>query len=298
VWSSLAGLRKDNTGYDLKQLFVGSEGTLGIITAATLKLFPRPRSTETALVAISDVEAAIALLRHAENESGGLVSAFELIPRIGIEFVLRHLEGAREPLSKPYPWYALIEMASGGKGKRLAQVLEETLASSIESGLVKDAVVARSEQQRADFWALRENLSDVQRFEGGSIKHDISVPVSLLPQFISKATQRVEKEIPGVRVVAFGHIGDGNVHFNLSQPIGANRQEFLGKWTHMNEIVHGLVREFGGSISAEHGVGQLKRDEVARFKAPVEIALMRALKSTLDPFNLLNPGKLVQMTDK
>ncbi len=295
IWRSLAGLRKDNTGYDLKQLFIGSEGTLGIITAASLKLFPRPRSVETAVVAVPDVEAAIALLRLMDNESGGLVSAFELIPRIGIEFVLRHMKGTREPLEKPFRWYVLVEMSSSFKGKRLTQVLEEALASAIEHGLAKDAVVARSEQQRSDFWKLRESLSEVQRLEGGSIKHDVSVPVSLIGQFIARATKAVEMELPGVRVVAFGHIGDGNVHFNLSQPVSADKQAYLGQWARMNEIVHGIVGEFGGSISAEHGVGQLKRDEVARTKSPVDMAVMRGLKSALDPYNLLNPGKLIEM---
>jgi len=293
VWSSLGGLRKDNTGYDLKQLFIGSEGTLGIITAATLKLFARPRATETAIVGLPDVDAAISLLRLAEEETGGAVTAFELIPRIGVEFILRHVKNTREPLDKSYPWYALIELHSGDKDKRLAQVLEETLASALEKGFIKDAVVARSAQQRADFWAMRENLSDVQRLEGGSIKHDVSVAVSSMPKFIARASTAVEKEFPGIRVVAFGHIGDGNVHFNLSQPVGADKSIYLAQRTRVNEIVHAIVHEFGGSISAEHGVGQLKRDEVARIKPAVEMALMRSVKTALDPHNLLNPGKLL-----
>lgn len=294
IWSSLSGLRKDNTGYDLKQLFIGSEGTLGIITAATLKLFPQPRAVETALVGLSDVDAAISLLRLAEEETGGLVTAFELMPRIGMDFILRHVEGAREALARTYPWYALIELHSGDKDRRLAQVLEEMLASALEKGLIKDAAIARSAQQRTDFWAMRENLSDVQRLEGGSIKHDVSVPISSMSKFIMRASAAVEKEMPGIRVVAFGHIGDGNVHFNLSQPLNADKQSYLAHWGKMNEIVHGIVREFGGSISAEHGIGRLKRDEIARTKPAVDMELMRSLKKALDPQNLLNPGKVLR----
>lgn len=296
IWSSLGGLRKDNTGYDLKQLFIGSEGTLGIITAATLKLFPQPRAVETAIVGLTDIDAAISLLRLAEEETGGLVTAFELMPRIGMDFILRHIEGAREVLARPYPWYALVELHSGDKDRRLAQVLEETLASALEKGLVKDAAIARSAQQRADFWAMRENLSDVQRLEGGSIKHDVSVPISAMSKFIKRASAAVEEEMPGIRVVAFGHIGDGNVHFNLSQPLNAGKQSYLAQWGKMNEIVHGIVREFGGSISAEHGIGQLKRDEIARTKPAVDMELMLSLKRALDPKNLLNPGKLLRFS--
>lgn len=293
VWEGLTGLRKDNTGYDLKQIFLGSEGTLGIITGAVLKLFPRPLSVETAFAAVPNVEAAVTLLRVADGLSGGQVSTFELVPRIGVEFVTRHIEGAIDPLTEPYPWYVLIEMTAGMEDARLAETMEAALAEGLDQGLVSDAAVARSEAQRADFWRLRETLSDVQRAEGGSIKHDISVPVSKMADFIARASEAVTARLPGVRVVAFGHIGDGNVHFNLSQPVGMDRAAFLALWGEMNAIVHGIVRGMGGSISAEHGVGRLKRDEIAATKSPVEMAAMRALKRALDPKGILNPGKVV-----
>jgi len=293
AWNGLSGLRKDNTGYDLKQLFLGSEGTLGIITGAVLKLFPRPHAVSTAFAAVPDVASAVALLRIADAVSGGQVSTFELIPRIGIEFVTRHLEGASDPLPDPAPWYVLIEMTAGTKAARLTEVMEASLSEGFEQNLVSDAVIAQSEAQRTDFWRLRESLSDVQRAEGGSIKHDISVPVSRIADFIEAATKAVSERLPGIRPVPFGHIGDGNVHFNLSQPKGMDKGAFLNLWSEMNAIVHGIVREMGGSISAEHGVGQLKRDEIAATKSPVEMGVMRTLKNALDPKGILNPGKVV-----
>ena len=293
VWDGMRGLRKDNTGYDLKQLFLGSEGTLGIVTGAVLKLFPRPQSIATAFAAVPDVASAVKLLRVADNVSGGMVTAFELVPRIGLEFVTRHIEGAADPLPDPSPWYVLVEMSAGSATAGLDETLEAVLAEGLEQGLLTDAALARSQAQRADFWRLRETLSDVQRLEGGSIKHDVSVPVSRMGEFIAQATRAVEAAMPGVRVVAFGHIGDGNVHFNLSQPLGADKSAFVGRWNEMNALVHGIVRAMGGSISAEHGVGQLKRDEIAATKSPVEIELMRMLKKTLDPKGILNPGKVV-----
>lgn len=293
AWNGLSGLRKDNTGYDLKQLFLGSEGTLGIITGAVLKLFPRPHAVSTAFAAVPDVASAVALLRIADAVSGGQVSTFELIPRIGIEFVTRHLEGASDPLPDPVAWYVLIEMTAGTKAARLTEVMEASLSEGFEQNLVSDAVIAQSEAQRTDFWRLRESLSDVQRAEGGSIKHDISVPVSRIADFIEAATKAVSERLPGIRPVPFGHIGDGNVHFNLSQPKGMDKEVFLDLWGEMNAIVHGIVREMGGSISAEHGVGQLKRDEIAATKSPVEMEMMRTLKNALDPKGILNPGKVV-----
>lgn len=293
AWNGLSGLRKDNTGYDLKQLFLGSEGTLGIITGAVLKLFPRPHAVSTAFAAVPDVASAVALLRIADAVSGGQVSTFELIPRIGIEFVTRHLEGASDPLPDPVPWYVLIEMTAGTKAARLTEVMEASLSEGFEQNLVSDAVIAQSEAQRTDFWRLRESLSDVQRAEGGSIKHDISVPVSRIADFIEAATKAVSERLPGIRPVPFGHIGDGNVHFNLSQPKDMDKEVFLDLWGEMNAIVHGIVREMGGSISAEHGVGKLKRDEIAATKSSVEMGMMRTLKNALDPKGILNPGKVV-----
>lgn len=293
IWNGLTGLRKDNTGYDLKQLFLGSEGTLGIITGAVLKLFPRPQAVSTAFAAVPDVASAVMLLRIADAVSGGQVSTFELVPRIGIEFVTRHLEGASDPLPEPAPWYVLIEMTAGTKAARLTEVMEASLSEGFEQNLVSDAVIAQSEAQRADFWRLRESLSDVQRAEGGSIKHDVSVPLSRIADFIEAATEAVSARLPGIRPVPFGHIGDGNVHFNLSQPEDMDKQAFLDLWDEMNAIVHGIVREMGGSISAEHGVGQLKRDEIAATKSPVEMEMMRTLKKAIDPKGILNPGKVV-----
>lgn len=293
IWNGLTGLRKDNTGYDLKQLFLGSEGTLGIITGAVLKLFPRPQAVSTAFAAVPDVASAVMLLRIADAVSGGQVSTFELVPRIGIEFVMRHLEGGSDPLPDPAPWYVLIEMTAGTKAARLTEVMEASLSEGFEQNLVSDAVIAQSEAQRADFWRLRESLSDVQRAEGGSIKHDVSVSLSRIADFIEAATEAVSSRLPGIRPVPFGHIGDGNVHFNLSQPEDMDKQAFLDLWDEMNAIVHGIVREMGGSISAEHGVGQLKRDEIAATKSPVEMEMMRTLKKAIDPKGILNPGKVV-----
>ena len=292
VWNGLTGLRKDNTGYDLRHLFLGSEGTLGIITAAVLKLFPRPEAVSTAFAAVPSVDAAVSLLRIADTVSGGQVSTFELVPRIGLDFVTAHLEGAADPLADRSPWYVLIEMTAGTRA-HLDEAMEASLKEGLEQGLVTDAAIAQSETQRADFWRLRESLSDVQRLEGGSIKHDVSVPVSRMDDFITRATKAVEDRLPGIRPVPFGHIGDGNVHFNLSQPVAMEKAAFLDLWEEMNAIVHNIVREMGGSISAEHGVGQLKRDEIAATKSPVEMELMRSLKRTLDPKGILNPGKVV-----
>ena len=293
IWSSLGGLRKDNTGYDLKQLFLGSEGTLGIITAATLKLFPLPKAQATAFVAVPTIEDAVQLLRQAESASGGQVTGFELVPRIGLEFVTRHLDDARDPLKTAYDWYVLIELSSGGPQQTLDDLLSTLLTQGIEQDLILDGVVAQSDRQRADFWALRESLSDVQRREGGSIKHDISVPVSAMGTFIERATQAVHKRLPGIRPVPFGHIGDGNVHFNLSQPLDMDTQDYLALWGEFNEIVHAIALSLNGSISAEHGIGQLKRDELAKIKSGVEMDMMRAVKQALDPDGLLNPGKIL-----
>lgn len=295
VWDGRKGLRKDNTGYDLKQLFIGSEGTLGIITGAVLKLFPRPRAVETAFVAVPSVEAAVTLLRLADAASGGLVTGFELMPRIGVDFVVKHVPGAVDPLGAPSKWYVLLELSSGEAGGGLRETLEKLLLSEVVGTVVSDAVIAVSDAQRRQLWKLRESMSDVQRLEGGSIKHDVSVPVSSIGDFIERATKAVEKEIPGIRPVPFGHVGDGNIHFNLTQPVGADKAGFLARWDEMSAIVHGIVCELNGSISAEHGIGRMKRDEIAATKSPVEIETMRAVKRALDPKGILNPGKVVRV---
>jgi len=293
VWDGRKGLRKDNTGYDMKQLFIGSEGTLGIITSAVLKLFPRPKAVETAFVAVPNVEASVDLLHRAEAMSGGTVTTFELMPRIGIDFLLKHQSDASDPLGAPSPWYVLVEM-SAGEGS-LRPTMEATLAAALEAGEATDAVIATSDAQRKKLWALREDMSEVQKREGGSIKHDVSVLVSRVAKFIAQASAAVEAAMPGVRPVPFGHVGDGNIHFNLSQPVGADKNAFIARWDEMNTIVHDIVRSLDGSISAEHGVGVMKRDEIAATKSPVEIEMMRAIKRALDPKNILNPGKVVSV---
>ena len=293
VWDGMRGLRKDNTGYDLKQIFLGSEGTLGIITGAVLKLFPSPKSRATAIAAVPSPAAAISLLRHIEAESGGAITSFELMPRIGIEMVCAHVPVTRDPLSVPSPWYVLVELSSGSNGDELNALLERSLASAVEQAWVSDAVVAQSDTQRAAFWQVREAMSDAQRHEGGSIKHDVSVPISNITRFLERAIEAVQSELPGIRPVPFGHLGDGNIHFNLSQPKAMDRDAFLAQWTYFNQIVHGIALDLNGSISAEHGIGQLKRDEMAELKSDVELDLMRTLKRTLDPKRILNPGKVV-----
>ncbi|CAE7175593.1 D2HGDH [Symbiodinium microadriaticum] len=293
VWDGLTALRKDNTGYDLKHLFIGAEGTLGIITAATLKLFPRPRETAVAFVAIPDPEAAIDLLARTRSASGDRVTAFELIPRIGLDFAMRHVDGIEDPLAERHDWYVLMELAAGQSDGGLAGVLEDLLADAHEGSLVIDAALAANERQATAFWRIREGLVEGQKFEGGSIKHDVSVPVSKVPAFLERALALVGEMVPGIRPVAFGHLGDGNIHFNLSQPEDADREAYLARWDEVNQAVHSLVVEMGGSISAEHGIGYMKVAENARFKAPLEIEMMRRVKTALDPQNLMNPGKVI-----
>jgi FAD/FMN-containing dehydrogenase len=288
----LRGLHKDNTGYDLKQLFIGAEGTLGIITAAILKLFPKPVAHETVFVAVKSPEDAIALLGRVEQATGGLVSAFELMPRIGLEFVLAHIPQTRDPLATPSPWYVLIE-ASSAAAIGLAQALEAEIARATTDGLVTDAVIASSEAQRAALWRLRESLSEAQKPEGGSIKHDVSVPIKAIPEFIRRGIAAVTALVPGVRPVPFGHLGDGNIHFNFSVPKGGDNDAYLARWGEISRAVHDIVQEFGGSISAEHGVGIMKRDEIVRYKSAEELDVMRMLKRAFDPNNILNPGKVV-----
>lgn len=292
VWSGLRQLRKDNTGYDLKNLFIGSEGTLGIITAAVLKLFPLPAARATAFLAVPDPEAALALLNKAKASAGGTLTTFEIMPRIGLDFVLRHASGARDPLSESSPWYVLMEVSAQAE-TGLTEAVESFLGDALEEGLVTDAVLAGSLGQRADLWKLREMLSEVQTYEGGSIKHDISVPLHATPAFLRRAIAKVEEMVPGCRPVPFGHLGDGNIHFNVSQPVGADKQAFLAGWDAMNQAVHAIVADMHGSISAEHGIGRLKRSLLPGVKDPVELDLMRTLKATLDPKGILNPGAVL-----
>ncbi len=292
VWRGLNKLKKDNTGYDLKQLFVGAEGTLGVITAAVLKLFPTPQTVETAFVGLASVGAALDLLALTQESTRSAATSFELMGRLPLEFALRHGTGLRDPLAAAYPWYVLVELKSSAR-ENLRDALEAVLASGIERGLVGDAVIADSIDQRNAFWRLREFIPEAQKFEGGSIKHDVSVPVAAAPDFIAQANAVVEALIPGARPAPFGHLGDGNIHFNVSQPVGADRAAFLARWREMNDAVHAVVGRLGGSISAEHGIGRLKRDDLVRVKDPVALDLMRALKRALDPKGILNPGKVV-----
>lgn len=292
IWNGLRRLRKDNTGYDLKDLFIGAEGTLGIVTAAVLKLFPRPAARATAFLAVPDPHAALALLNLARQAGGGTVTSFELMPRVGLEFVLRHAQNVRDPLAEASPWYVLIEV-SAQSASGLDEAFEALLAEAMEHGLVTDAAIAGSLEQRAAFWRLREMLSEVQGIEGGSIKHDVSVPVKDVPAFLERAIARMHELVPGCRPVPFGHLGDGNIHFNISQPVGADKQAFLARWNELSGAVHGIVQDMEGSISAEHGIGRLKRHMLVEVKDPVELSLMRTLKQALDPQGILNPGSLL-----
>lgn len=293
VWNGLSGLRKDNAGYDLKQWFIGSEGTLGIITAAVLKLFPRPAQRETAFVAIPGPAEAVRLLGDLRRASGDNVVACELLPRLAVELACRHIPGCRDPLDGASPWYLLVALASPAEGEWLAAALERVLAAGHEAGRLTDAAVAASLEQAAAFWRVRESVPEAQSREGASIKHDVSVPVSALPAFVAEATAAIEAAIPGVRVCPFGHVGDGNLHFNLCQPEDAAPDAFLARWDEANRIVHDIVARMGGSFAAEHGIGRLKPDALTRYADPAKLELMHAIKAALDPQGILNPGAVV-----
>jgi FAD/FMN-containing dehydrogenase len=294
IWNGLRALRKDNTGYDLKHLFIGAEGTLGLITAATLKLFPRPRTHATAWVAVPDPASAVRLLGRLRDAAGDNVTAFEIVGRPALELVLRHIPNARDPLLGKPAWQVLIELGgSSDMGGDLSATLERALEAAAEDGIVNDAVLAASEAQTAALWALRENVSEAQKIEGISIKHDIAVPVSRIAEFIARADAALRAAFPEVRIICFGHIGDGNLHYNQSRSDAQSNDEFIAQTGAVNRIVHDLVHGLGGSISAEHGLGQLKREEVLRYKSQTEMDLMRAVKQALDPRGLMNPGKLL-----
>ena len=292
VLNNLNKLKKDNTGYDLKNLFIGAEGTLGIITAAVLKLIARPRSVETAYAGVASPEAALSLLMLAQKRLSSSVTSFELMARIGIEAVIQHGNNVRDPLGSPHPWYVLIELSSQSESG-LRQSMEDLLAEAAEKGFVQDATIADSLEQAKAFWYIREFFGEVQRRLGASIKHDISVPVSAVPAFIEEANAAVTKLIPGCRPLPFGHAGDGNIHYNVTQPPGADKEAFLARWDEVNAVVFEVVTKHGGSISAEHGVGIMKRDILPKYKDQTAMELMRTLKRTLDPSNILNPGKVI-----
>ncbi len=292
VLNGLNKLKKDNTGYDLKNLFIGAEGTLGVITAAVLKLFPAPRAVETAMAGVPSPHAALALLKLAQERAAAAVTSFELMPRIGLEFAFRHASGCREPLTHAHPWYVLIELSSQ-KSEGLRALMEEILEAGGESGLVEDATIALNLEQTKSFWHLRMMLAEAQRPAGGSIKHDVSVPVAAVPDFIVEANAAVQAMIPGCRPVPFGHLGDGNIHYNVTQPVDADKDAYIARWGEMNAVVFGIVAKHHGSISAEHGIGRLKRDLLPKVKDEVAFDVMRTLKRTLDPQGILNPGKVL-----
>jgi len=294
VLSSLGALRKDNTGYDIKSLFLGAEGTLGVITAASLKLFSRMRATATAFVAVRDVQAAVELLARLREASGDRVSSFELIPRIGIDLTTRHIPGVTAPLADVHEWHVLCELTSSRASDTLEDIMTESLQDALEAGLVLDAVIARSGREREALWKLRESIPEAQRLDGASLKHDISLPVTSLPKFVEQAAQWLRANVPDGRLVAYGHVGDGNLHFNLNQGPGTARDAFLAREAPIKRAIHDLVRDFGGSFSAEHGIGQLKVTELERYASGVELDLMRAVKQALDPNAILNPGKVLR----
>ncbi len=293
IWNGLRKLRKDNTGYDLKDLFIGAEGTLGIITAAVLKLFPRPRGREVAYVGLASPQKALELFNLVRDCAGTGLTGFELMPRIGVEFVTRHIQGQRDPLDDIHPWYCLVEISSTRSSDDARALMEQALGEALEVGLISDAALAQSYQQQQDFWLMRESMSIAQKPEGGSIKHDIAVAVADVPRFLIEAEKIIDEMIRNARIVAFGHLGDGNIHYNISQPEGGERDQFMAMREDVNLAIHTLVRRFNGSISAEHGIGLMKRDEMARSKPAIELDLMRRVKSAFDPKGIMNPGKVL-----
>jgi FAD/FMN-containing dehydrogenase len=294
VLERLTSLRKDNTGYDVKSLFLGAEGTLGIITAATLKLFPAIRSSATAFVAVASVQAAVELLSQLRARSGDCVSSFELLPRLAVELTVKHVPPAVDPLPEPHNWYVLCELSSPRADESLDTVLEEVLSQALDAGLVADAAIAQNGREAASFWFLRENIPRAQRLDGASLKHDISVPVAVLPQFVERAAAWVARHVPEGRLVAYGHLGDGNLHFNLNQDPLVPAATFLAQAAQVQRAIHELVHEFGGSFSAEHGIGQAKVAELERYAPAVELELMRSIKHAFDPNGIMNPGKVLK----
>ena len=317
IWNGLNSLRKNNSGYDLKNLFIGSEGTLGIITAATLKLFPAPRCQVVAVAGLKDADSALALLNRLRTASSDRLTTFELMANIAVQSAVRHIHGQTDPLRQQHPWYTLIVVNStgdegggdegvggegvGGEGvgdesaggeSELRRQMEACLARALDDGVLQDAVIAQNESQAQRLILLRENIVEAQKFEGGSIKHDISVPVARVPEFLRRAHEAVETALPGARICPYGHLGDGNMHFNISQPPEMDTQKFLDQWKPMNHLIHEIAHQLNGSFSAEHGIGIAKLEEMKRYKDPVALALYRQIKQALDPQDLFNPGKL------
>ena len=302
IWNGLRGLRKDNTGYDLRDLFVGSEGTLGVITAAVMKLYPLPAAKQVAWVAVESPAVAMQLLGLAQQRLGAGLTAFELISDVCLDLVLKHFAGSRNPLqsSVSSPWYVLMECSDFVSHAHCAETLQGLLESAFEAALIADAAVSDNDSQFKALWALRENISEAQAAEGKNIKHDIAVPISSIAQFVEETTAKVLTTFPGVRMVTFGHLGDGNLHYNVSPPLPQGTQnlsqpheEFLKNQDAINLIVHDSVARFNGSVSAEHGLGTLRRDEAARYKSDVEMDLQRRLKAAFDPLGTMNPNKVL-----
>jgi FAD/FMN-containing dehydrogenase len=289
VWDGLRSLRKDTAGYDLKQLFIGAEGTLGVITGASLRLYPAVKHAQTALVSLQTPEQAVGLLAELRHQMFDQIQAFELISDRAIRYALRHIPETRFPLERNSPWYVLLEIANIENG----ELFEQALASCLDSELISDAVVAKNKAEASELWRLRHSISEAQKKEGASLKHDVSVPVGSVGSFMDAADAAVAIVLPGVRVVAFGHVGDGNIHYNLSQPKGSDPVEFLQNGDSLAAAVYDVVDRFGGSISAEHGIGQAKRGYLRQYRSDVEIGLMRTLKMALDPQNTMNPGKVI-----
>lgn len=293
ILSDLRYVKKDNTGYDLKDLFVGSEGTLGVITAAVLKIFPQPKGKGVAYAGLRSPEDVLRLFQLATEHAGPSLTGFELMPRVGVEFTVRHVDGVRDPLESPHDWYVLIDISSSRSEEDARATLETILTEAFENDIIQDAAIGESVAQAQSFWKMREEMSWAQKPEGGSIKHDISVPVASIPAFIHEANAATLEMIPGARIVCFGHIGDGNLHYNVSQPVGADKEAFLARWHELNHRIHTIVASYTGSISAEHGIGQLKREELAFFKQDVALDLMRRIKAAFDPAGIMNPGKVL-----
>jgi FAD/FMN-containing dehydrogenase len=293
IWNGLRRLKKDNTGYDLKDLFIGAEGTLGIITAAVLKLFPKPRGKAVAFCGVQSPEHALQLFTKASSYAGQSLTAFELMARIPLEFTLQHMDNVRNPLEEIYPWHVLCEVSSNRSQTDADETLQAILEAAFMDDVICDAALSTTISQADDFWRIREMMPVAQKHEGGSMKHDVSVPLHLVPEFLTKAGEIMVQEMPDARLCTFGHLGDGNMHYNISQPTNANTKEFLAKQPEINKLIHALVINMNGSVAAEHGVGRLKRDLIAQTKDPVELNLMKSIKRTLDPDNIVNPGKLL-----
>ena len=293
IWNGLRRLKKDNTGYDLKDLFIGAEGTLGIVTAAILKLFPKPRGKAVAFCGLQTPDQALELLTKASSFAGQSLTAFELMARVPLEFTLEHMENVRNPLDQIYPWHVLCEVSSNRSQRDADETLQAILEAAFMDEFIADAALSTTLSQADDFWRIREMMPVAQKHEGGSMKHDVSVPIHLVPEFLNRAGQIMEREMPEARLCTFGHLGDGNMHYNISQPVNANSSEFLKEQPRINDLIHDLVISMNGSVAAEHGVGRLKRGLIARTKESVELDLMKSIKKTLDPDNIMNPGKLI-----